>query len=450
MDQTGHDTTPPARAEAPQGLLTAPPPQKLIGAAPGLSTAAPSHRRHWLRWVVIILAILAVGWLIWRVWPRKAATPVVAAVPVGVAKIANGNMRVVLTGLGTVTPMATVTVQTQISGQLMSVGFKEGQIVKKGDFLAQVDPRPYQVALEQAQGMLAHDTGLLNQAKSDLARYIILNRQDSIAKQEVTDQEYLVQQDQGTVLDDQGSVDSAKLNLTYCHIVSPVTGRVGLRLVDPGNYVQAASSTGLVVVTQLQPISVIFVLPEDDIPELAAQMQNNANLAVTAYDRSDDSEIASGTLTTLDNTVDTTTGTVKLRASFPNTNLALFPNEFVNARLLLKTIDNVPEVTVRAVQDGAPGTFVYLVKPDNTVAVQVITTGITDGDNMQVLSGLKAGDVVVTDGTDLLRDGAKVKITPEAGNQPVTVNTGPGAPPGEQPQNATPVSGSAPSSTSSQ
>jgi len=449
MDQTGNDTTPPASVESPQALLKAPPRQERLEGPVGLSTAAPPRRRHWLRWVVIILAILAVAWLIWRVRPRKAAAPVVAAVPVGVAKIVNGNMRVVLTGLGTVTPMATVTVQTQISGQLMAVGFKEGQIVKQGDFLAQIDPRPYQVALEQAQGTLAHDTGLLNQAKSDLARYVILNRQDSIAKQQVTDQEYLVQQDQGTVLDDKGTVDSAKLNLAYCHIISPVTGRVGLRLIDPGNYVQTSSSSGLVVVTQLQPISVIFVLPEDDIPELAAQMQSNPNLPVTAYDRSNDTEIAQGTLTTLDNTVDTTTGTVKLRASFPNSNFALFPNEFVNARLLLQTLTNVPEVPVRAVQDGAPGTFVYVVKPDNTVGVQVITTGVTDGDNMQVLSGLKAGDVVVIDGTDLLRDGAKVKITPDNGNEPVTVNDGPGAPPGEQPKNATPVSGSAQPSTTS-
>ena len=448
MDQTGHDTTPPARAEAPQGLLTAPPPQKLIGAAPGLSTAAPSHRRHWLRWVVIILAILAVGWLIWRVWPRKAATPVVAAVPVGVAKIANGNMRVVLTGLGTVTPMATVTVQTQISGQLMSVGFKEGQIVKKGDFLAQVDPRPYQVALEQAQGMLAHDTGLLNQAKSDLARYIILNRQDSIAKQEVTDQEYLVQQDQGTVLDDQGSVDSAKLNLTYCHIVSPVTGRVGLRLVDPGNYVQAASSTGLVVVTQLQPISVIFVLPEDDIPALGQQMHNGGKLAVSAYDRTNDKLIAQGVLTTMDNTVDTTTGTVKLRAAFQNENLALFPNEFVNARLQLQTLKHMTQVPVRAVQYGAPGSFVYLVRPDSTVGVRVIKTGVTDGDNVQVLSGLSPGDTVVVDGVSLLRDGARIRVSQVRGGGREQTNDGPGAPPGRQPQNvpaARRVGGSGPS-----
>jgi len=457
MDKTGNDSTPTDQPEGTQALLTAPPPRKLIEARPGLSAASPPRERHWVRWVIILLAVLAAIWLIWRIWPAKKAAPVVAAVPVGVAKIVNGNMRVVLTGLGTVTPIATVTVQTQISGQLMSVGFKEGQIVKKGDFLAQIDPRPYQVALEQAEGTLAHDTGLLNQAKSDLARYVILNSQDSISKQEVTDQQYLVQQDQGTVMDDQGTVDNAKLNLTYCHIVSPVTGRLGLRLVDPGNYVQTSSGTGLVVATQLQPISVIFVLPEDDIPELAEQMQTNAGMPVTIYDRSNDKQLAQGNLTVLDNTVDTTTGTVKLRASFPNANLALFPNEFVNARLLLKTLTQVPEVPVRALQDGAPGSsdgapteFVYLINPDNTVGVQLVTTGITDGDNVQVLSGLKAGDTVVIDGTDLLRDGAKVKITADAGNAPVTTNDGPGAPPGEQTQNSTPVSGGSQSTTSTQ
>jgi multidrug efflux system membrane fusion protein len=359
--------------------------------------------------------------------------------PVGVARVTTGDMKVVLTGLGTVTPVSTITVQTQISGQLMSVGFKEGEIVNKGDFLAQIDPRPYQVALAQAEGTLAHDTALLGQAKSDLARYVSLNRQDSIAKQQVTDQQFLVQQDEGTVQLDRASVDSARLNLTYCHIVSPVTGRVGLRLVDPGNYVQASSSTGLVVVTQEQPISVIFVLPEDDIPDITAQVQSGATLAVSAYDRTDTRKLADGTLTTVDNTVDTTTGTVKLRATFPNTDAALFPNQFVNARMLLKTIPHATEVPAAAVQHGAPGTFVYLVKPDNTVAVQVIKTGITDGDDMQVLSGLAPGDTVVVDGTDRLKDGAKIRLGSEGGAAPIATNNGPGAPPGEQPQNGAPV-----------
>lgn len=398
--------------------------------------------RHWLRWALVALGVLIVIVLIWHFLTGKKAKPATPALPVGVARIATGDMHVRLTGLGTVTPTATVTVQTQINGQLMSVGFKEGQIVQKGQFLAQIDPRPYAVALAQAQGALAHDTGLLEQAKSDLARYLALDRENAISKQVVADQQFLVLQDTGTVMEDRAAVNSAKLNLTYCHIVSPVTGRTGLRLVDPGNYVQTSSSTGLVVLTVLQPITVIFVLPEGDIPALTEQMQSGEPLQVSAYDSGNDKQLGMGTLLTLDNTVDTTTGTVKLRASFPNTDLALFPNEFVNAHLLLKTLSHVTEVPVRAVQTGAPGTFVYLVRPDNTAHVQVIKTGVTDGDMMQVLSGLKAGDTVVIDGVSLLREGAKVRITPDKGAAAVAVNNGPGAPPGQQPQNAEPVSGS--------
>jgi multidrug efflux system membrane fusion protein len=379
--------------------------------------APPPPRRHWLRWLIALLLLLLLGWLAWRIFgpssgggpARRAGNGTGAPQPVGVAKIGTGDMQVELTGLGTVTPMATVTVQTQISGQLMSVGFQEGQLVHKGDFLAQIDPRPYQVTLEQAQGAYAHDTALLAQAKSDLARYVSLNRQDSIAKQQVTDQQFLVQQDQGLVIEDQSSIDSSKLNLTYCHIVAPVTGRVGLRLVDPGNYVQTSSATGLVVITQLQPISVIFVLPEDNIPAVEQAMNAGRTLAVSAFDRSNANAIAQGSLMTVDNTVDTTTGTVKLRASFANTDNALFPNQFVNARLLLKTLTGVVEAPTAAVQHGAPGSFVYLVKPDSTVGVQVVKTGITDGDKVQILSGLQPGDEVVVDGTDRLKDGAKIR-----------------------------------------
>ena len=418
---------------APEEVKALPPPEG----------TPPPRRRGMMGWLIALLLMAGIAWLIWRLLfggPAHRHTAQ-SAEPVGVAKIATGNMQVVLTGLGTVTPVATVTVQTQISGQLMSVGFTEGQIVKQGDFLAQIDPRPYQVALEQAQGTLARDQALLAQAKSDLLRYIALNRQDSIAKQQVADQQYLVQQDAGTVKVDQAAIDSAKLNLTYCHITAPVTGRVGLRLVDPGNYVQTSGSTGLLVLTQLQPITVIFVLPEDDIPAIAAEMNAGHALVVDAYDRTNTTVIATGTLLTMDNTVDTTTGTVKLRASFPNTNNALFPNEFVNARLMLQTLQNVVEAPTAAVQHGAPGTFVYVVKPDSTVAVQVIGTGITDGDMVQVTSGLKAGDTVVVDGTDQLKQGAKVKVAPDQGDAAATQQSSPGAPPGQQPANATPVPG---------
>jgi membrane fusion protein, multidrug efflux system len=431
MDQTTSDVVPPRHApvQAPVRGPEAPPPR----------------RSHWHRWLLILLLLLLVVGLGWYFFlrpsggsgrNRAAAEP---PQPVGVAKVDQGDVNVVLTGLGTVTPMATVTVQTQISGQLMSVGYTEGQLVKKGDFLAQIDPRPFDVALAQAQGTLAHDSALLAQAKSDLARFTILGKQDSIAQQQLADQQFLVQQDEGTVALDQASVDSAKLNLVYCHIVSPVTGRVGLRLVDPGNYVQTSSSTGLVVVTQLQPISVVFVLPEDDIPQLVEQMKDGNTLTVSSYDRTNAKKLADGTLITIDNTVDTTTGAVKLRASFPNTDNALFPNQFVNAQLLLKTLKQVVRAPVAAVQQGAPGSFVYLLKPDNSVGIQVVKTGVTDGDDVQILSGLKPGDTVVVDGADRLKDGAKVAVSANAGQHSGTPNNGPGAPPGQQPGNSTPV-----------
>ena len=391
-----------------------------------------------------MLGLLLLGLLAWRLFAPsggagKHAGQGAQAQRVGAAKVSTSDIHVVLSGLGTVTPLATITVQTQISGQLLSVGYKEGQIVHKGDFLAQIDPRPYQVALEQAQGTYAHDSMLLAQAQSDLQRYLLLNRQDSISRQQAVDQEFLVKQDQGTVLQDQGTIDTDRLNLTYCHITSPVTGRVGLRLVDPGNYVQTSSSTGLVVVTQLQPISVIFVLPEDDVQGVWQALRAGKSLPVTAWDRTNATQLAAGTLETVDNEVDTTTGTVKLRAMFTNADDILFPNQFVNARLLLQTLQNATVVPLAAVQHGAPGAFVYLVNPDSTVGVQVIKTGVTDDDQVQVLSGLKPGDQVVVDGADRLRDGAKVKVSPDKGDPAMNVNGGPGAPPGEQPGNATPT-----------
>ena len=402
------------------------------------------RRRGW-RPVLYVLGLVLLGLLAWRLFGpsggsgAKHAGAGTQAQRIGAAKVGTSDVHVVLSGLGTVTPLATITVQTQISGQLLSVGYKEGQIVHKGDFLAQIDPRPYQVALEQAQGTYAHDSMLLAQAQSDLQRYLLLNRQDSISRQQAVDQQFLVKQDQGTVLQDQGTIDTDKLNLTYCHITSPVTGRAGLRLVDAGNYVQTSSSTGLVVVTQLQPISVIFVLPEDDVQGVWQALRAGRTLQVSAWDRTNATQLASGTLETVDNEVDTTTGTVKLRATFTNADYSLFPNQFVNARLLLQTMPNTTVVPVAAVQHGAPGAFVYLVKPDSTVGVQVIKTGVTDEDQVQVLSGLKPGDQVVVDGADRLRDGAKVRVTSDKADPAANVNGGPGAPPGEQPGNATPT-----------
>ncbi len=386
---------------------------------PGVVAPTPAVRRG-RRWVSPLIAILVIGLtalVAWRLLggpATHAAKPALPPQSVGVATIATGDVDVVLTGLGAVTPLATVTVQTQINGVLEYLGFTEGQLVHRGQFLAEIDPRPYQVALEQAEGTFAHDTALLNQAKTDNARYQALNRQDSIANQTAVDQAFLVKQYEAALITDQGTIDSAKLNLTYCHIVSPVDGRVGIRLVDPGNYVQASNTTGLFVVVELQPISVLFTLPEDDIDALQEQMRRGA-LTVTAYNRADTKLISTGQLATDDNQIDNTTGTVKLRAMFANTDNALFPQEFVNAHLLLQTLHGVLVAPQAAVQHGAPGDFVYLVKPDSTVAIQKVKLGVSQADHVQILDGLKAGDRVVTDGLDRLRNGSKVKVAAPGG-----------------------------------
>jgi len=305
-------------------------------------------------------------------------------------------------------------VRPQLSGYLTQVAFTEGQLVKKGDFLAQIDPRPYQIALEQAQGQLARDQALWKNAQIDLARYQKLNAQDSIARQQLDTQQSLVLQYQGTILSDQAQVDTAKLDLDYCHITSPVTGRIGLRQVDQGNYVQTSDANGLVVVTQLQPISVIFTIPEDNIPLVQQEVSAGHNLIATVYDRSNTNKLATGTLSTLDNQIDTTTGTVKLRAQFDNTHDELFPNQFVNVVLLVKTEQAQAIVPMAAIQHGPNGAFVYHVKQDNTVAMQAVNTGITNGDNVEILSGLTAGDKVVVDGVDQLREGSKVIVSDAA------------------------------------
>jgi membrane fusion protein, multidrug efflux system len=392
--------------------------------SPGSVLPTP-RRRSRLRpvlWLLLVIAIIAAG--VWC-FPRpdsqrkENGRPAAGApVPVGVAPVAQGDIPVALSQLGTVTPLAMVTVKTQISGYLVQVAFKEGQMVNKGDFLAQIDPRPYQVALEQAQAQLAKDQALLRNAQLDLQRYNTLVSQNSIAKQTRDTQVSLVAQYEATVKADQAQIDAQKLNLTYCRIISPVTGRVGLRQVDAGNYVQTSDPNGIVVVTQLQPISVIFTLPEDNLPEVMKRVRAGATLPVTAYDRTASTELAQGKLDTVDNQIDTTTGTVKLRAIFDNEQEVLFPNQFVNVKLLVDTLNNTDIVPSSAVQRGAPGTFVYVVKPDRTVGVQKVRLGPSDGQRIAILSGLEPGENVVIDGTDRLRDGAKVTIAEGAPPEP--------------------------------
>jgi membrane fusion protein, multidrug efflux system len=410
---------------------------------------APRSRSRGVIILGLVLVLgLGVGWYWWTHHAAKtsgnagaARAAQTAAQPVGAATVDKGDIRIILNELGTVTSLDTVTVQTQINGQLTDVAFQEGQAVKKGDFLVQIDPRPYQVALEQAQGTLAHDQGLLAQAQTDLKRYQTLGRQDSIAQQQVDDQRFLVAQYTGTVQTDQGLVDNAKLNLVYCHIISPIDGQIGLRQIDPGNYVQTSSTTGLVVITQMQPISVLFSVPEDNLPDIITRLRAGATLSVDAYDRANVRKLATGQLSTLDNQIDTTTGTLKLRAIFANPDELLYPNQFVNARLLVNTMQDSIRVPVPAVQRGAPGTFVYVINADNTVSVRAVKLGPTDGGYTAVLSGLQPGEKVVTDGTDRLRDGAKITVPPPAQTNPPSqakpgTQAGPAAP--SQPAQAVP------------
>jgi membrane fusion protein, multidrug efflux system len=379
---------------------------------------ARSGRRSMLLLGLVLLVVAGLAaWVILRSGHQPAATgrfQSAGPMPVGTAKVGKGDMPVALSGLGTVTPLAMVTVKTQINGQLIDVAFKEGQLVNKGDMLAQIDPRPYQVALAQAEGQLAKDQALLKNAELDLVRYKTLVAQNSVARQTMDTQAALVQQDVGTVQADQAQVDTQKLNLTYCRIVAPVGGRVGLRQVDPGNYVQTSDAGGIVVITQLQPISVIFTLPEDNLPAVMKRLNAGATLAATAFDRTGATKLGAGTLETVDNQIDPTTGTVKLRAVFDNPEQLLFPNQFVNIRLLVDTLHDASIVPLAAIQRGAPGTFVYLVKSGDTVAAQPVTLGPADTQNVAVTKGLTQDDAVVTDGADRLKDGAKVRLV-EAG-----------------------------------
>ena len=383
-----------------------------------VETARPRRRSFLLR-IALVAALAAAAVFAWQKFEHSEPSTQEGEnsgrhgqppQTVRVAPVTLGDMPLTIDALGTVTPFETVTIRTQIAGNLQEVGFTEGQIVKKGDFLAQIDPRPYEAALAQAQGQLAKDTALLGQAQSDLARYQQLAKQDSIAQQQVADQIALVAQDKAAITTDQAMVKTAELNVAYTHIVSPVTGRVGLRLVDPGNYLQPSDATGIVVITQIDPISVVFTTPEDNLPRISARLNSGAELKVTVLDRDNVSALATGTLTTYDSQIDVTTGTIRMRATFDNPNAVLFPQQFVNVRLLVDTMTGATLAPNPAIQLGASGNFVYLLNDNSTVSKRDIVTGPGNGKRTVITSGLKVGDKVVIDGVDRLRDGATVKV----------------------------------------
>ncbi|NUY30108.1 efflux RND transporter periplasmic adaptor subunit [Paraburkholderia sp. JPY303] len=354
--------------------------------------------------LLVLVALVAVHLL-----TRKKPARENAAIVVTVAQATLGSMPVTLSELGTVIPIATVTVLPQLSGYLTEVGYHEGQEVQKGQFLAQIDPRQYQISKQQAEATLAKDRASLAQARADLERYTQLNERKSIAQQTYADQQFLVQQDEAAVKVDLANIAQFDLDLAYCRITAPIAGKVGLRLVDPGNYVTASSTTGIVVITTVKPTTVQFTVPQDSLASIVQRLSTGAKLPVTAYSSDNSREIATGTLYAVSNQMATATGTVTLRATFANDDEALFPNEFVNVKLLVDTMQNAVLVPTAAVQSGAPGDFVYLVNPDSTVSVHKVKLGPSDGRNTVIESGLAAGNQVVTDGTDRLNDGAKIQ-----------------------------------------
>jgi multidrug efflux system membrane fusion protein len=385
-----------------------------------------SQRQRWLAGLlaVILLIVVAVYWLRTRSGDAQTSAKNRRSgsgaldVPVVTAKVQTGDLDVYLSGLGTVTALNTVTLKSRVDGQLDKVLFQEGQMVSTGQLLAEIDPRPFQVQLAQAEGQLVRDQALLTNAQIDLERYRTLFKEDSIPKQQLDTQESLVRQFEGTIKADQSQVDNAKLQLIYCRITAPITGRVGLRLVDVGNMVHAADTTGLLVITQVQPITLVFTLPEDNLPAVLARMKGKQQLTVAAFDREQKKLLATGTLQSIDNQIDPTTGTVKLKGIFANSDGALFPNQFVNARILIDTLHNVTLVPNAAIQRSPQSTFVYTVNRDNTVAAKNVEVKLTQGDQTAIARGLNPGETVVIDGVDKLQPGTKVVARTAEQGQP--------------------------------
>ncbi len=384
----------------------------LASATPDLN-AVRRHRR--IAWIGLAVFILLIAFAVYRghLDQQHKGFRNAGPMPVAVGEVTARDVPVVIEALGTVTPLATVNVRPQVSGPLVKIAFHEGQMVHAGALLAEIDPRPYQAALDQAQGQLETAKAALATAKVDLARYKRLLAQDSIASQTYADQLGTVQQDQATVDADTAAVETARLNLSYCRITTPVTGLVGLRQVDLGNLVQADQSTQIVTVTQMQPMSVLFTVPETDLAEVFREMRPGHPLTVEAYSRDMLHRIATGTLASIDNQINTTTGTLQMRALFTNNAEQLFPNAFVNVKLILRTLANQLVVPGGAVQNGPSSNFVYVVEPNHTVQLRTVVTGPTDGPYISILKGLKLGETVVTDGADELRDGAHVRTPGE-------------------------------------
>jgi membrane fusion protein, multidrug efflux system len=407
-------TTPPVKTHAYD-----PPPLDI----PVTSKRGKSKAGRRLGLLILVGGAAAAGWWFYGRQPQEQQAPAqqqrggggggrfnpyAAAMPVVVAPASVGDIDITLNALGTVTSLATVTIKSQISGYLTNVAYQEGQVVKKGDLLAEIDDRPYKLALQNAEGALGRDQAMLQSAELDLKRYQDLAKTNAIPRQQLDQQTALVAQNKANILSDQAQIETQKLNIVYCHIVAPVSGRVGLRLVDPGNYVTPGDATGLIVITQFQPISVVFPVAEDNLPQILKRMKEATTLPVTAFDRDRKNKLATGDLKTIDNQIDTTTGTFKLRALFANDDEALFPNQFVNVTIVVDTLKGATVVPMAGIQRGAPGTYVYLLGDDQTVTVKPVKLGPSNGDQVAIESGLSPGDRIVIDGADKLRNGGKV------------------------------------------